>query len=270
MDHHLELLADAPQRLVLRVVVGILPRHHVRQHDAAQPVRARPAHLLHRLVHAPVRGDRGEPEAPQRALGNELRHPAIVRARAGPLQLRHHADGLQPEVAAEGRRVRLGQPVDEQDLGRDTVGIEDLVAPIAVPGAGQAVGLVLAPADRLLAHLEHLAGLLQRGHARGVLHVELGAVLRIEVVAVDLRARPGVAVGGNDEVAVHGSAPGVTAQSSPMCCSSIGHSPRASLRARSTSVASIDSRPIMITKSPLRMPASANCASSSRSCTGMS
>ena len=53
----------------------------------------------------------------------------------------------------------------------------------------------------------------------------------------------------------------------PMCSSSIGHSPAASFFARSTSVASMASRPIMITKSSFRMPSRQNCASSSRSWT---
>ena len=167
--------------------------------------------------------------SPKRRSGHcrdELRHPAVVGARARPLQLRHHADRLQPEVAAEGRRVRFGKAVDEQDLRRHAVGVQDLVPAFAVPGAGKPVALALGPADGLLAHLEHLAGLLERRHARRVLHVELGAVLRVEVIAVDLGTRPGVPVGRNHEVAVHVPAPSLSGvrvyQVSPRIAATVG------------------------------------------------
>ena len=165
---------------------------------------ARPVHLLHRQVDAPEGRDQRQAEAAVGRLGDELRHPAVVRAGARPLQLGVRAHGREREVAAEGRGVLLGEAVHEEDLGRDAVGVEHFVAPAAVPRAGEPVALALCPLEALLAHLEHLARLLEHGQACLVLHVELVAVLGVEVVPIDLGPRAGVAVRGDDEIAIHG------------------------------------------------------------------
>jgi O-acetylhomoserine/O-acetylserine sulfhydrylase-like pyridoxal-dependent enzyme len=62
-----------------------------------------------------------------------------VGARTGPLQVRHDVLGGQAQAGAEGRRVHLGDAVDEDHLARDAVGIEhadDLIADLEQALAG--------------------------------------------------------------------------------------------------------------------------------------
>ena len=120
-----EVLARRPERVVLRVVVGAracptcdgsrMPR---------EPVLARPAHLAHRLVDVPERRHDRDADA---ALGRhraELGEPAVVGARARPLQLGHDVLGRQREAGAERRHVHLGDAVREDDLAGDAVAVE--------------------------------------------------------------------------------------------------------------------------------------------------
>ena len=100
--------------------------------------------------------------------------------------------------------------VGEQHLGADALGVEDLVA-----GGGVVAGRQAAVTARLLLPLLHepLRALGLHGGPEGVhrllVLVEPGAELRVEVVAVELGGRSGMAVGRDHDVAIHVDPPGI-------------------------------------------------------------
>ena len=92
--------------------------------------------------------------------------------------------------------------VGEQDLGGHAFGVDDPVAGVGVMGGAEpavAAGLLLPFLHELVRVLE---GPLELGH-RLLMLVEALAELRVEIVAVDVRRRTGVAVGRDHEIAVH-------------------------------------------------------------------
>ena len=202
-DHDAERLAGFPERVVTAVVVVRERPRHVRDHRAAQAARVNAAHLAHGLLHVPQQRYRRDAEVPRRILRAQLGEPAVVGARAGPLQLGHDVLGRQAQAGTEGRRVHLGDAVGEDDLPGDAVAVEHADALGVVPGAGELLLDALAPLVVDFLDQEGLLGRLDLLHLQRVRVVEGLAVLRIEVIAIALARQAGVAVGGNDDVAVH-------------------------------------------------------------------
>ena len=206
VQHHVVVDARGPDRVVDGVVVRRLAHPPGGDHDPAQPVGGRPPDLGDRgFVIVQDRHER-DADAPFRALGAQLREPAIVCLGAF-----HHEYGIavarRAETGAERRSRHAAHSgcvgVREDHFARDAVTVELLVADVRVPRAAHpAVVLDLfAPlGDPLVARL-------RRPHAR-VAHV-LGSrhelvvgvtELRIDVLAVLVGGKPRVTVRRDDEV----------------------------------------------------------------------
>ena len=155
------------------------------QDAAAQAVLLDPLHVLDRVVDV-VQEDLADAGATLREAAAPVGHPAVVRADAGEpvLVLVGRRRAGEEDEAREERRDGVG----EHDLGDDAVGLFVADAALVVPVADPAA--VLQVAERVLVLL-----------APGVEVVE---VLLLEVLAVHLVVRAGVAVGRDDRVVVVG------------------------------------------------------------------
>ena len=189
VDGHAEVLARRPDR----VVVGrdqrgeIRVRRHAGEEDAAEEVvLSRPLDLGDRVVDV-VEEDLRHARPPARRVGTEVGHPAVVCLEPGPTQL-----------VVLGRRApaRAGCPDGKNGgmvFGKSTSATTPSSSsscsalrrvPVAVGGGGAQV------VPRVHVGLRPL--------------VELVEVLRLEVLAVLVHLRAGVAVGRDDDVAVTG------------------------------------------------------------------
>ena len=108
-----------------------------------------------------------------------------------------------PVGGAKRRHVHLGDTVRINDLGGDPVSIEHLDPRIVVPGTDEEMLVALAPFGVDVGDEELLGGLLGCLDLDRERHVEGLTVLGVEIVAVPLRGKPGVAVRRNDEIAIH-------------------------------------------------------------------
>ena len=159
------------------------------------------------------------PAAPLRARLAQLGRPSVVRASARE-EVRGTPRRDRVEPGAEGCEVRAGGRVGtrEHHFAGDAVVVELLVACCRVPATAQAdlvqaVALVVL-AEPLLLELVVTGERVEPGGgasrvderlALGELVVELGAVLRVEEVAVHRGVGPRVAVRRDDHVVLHGS-----------------------------------------------------------------
>ncbi len=149
-----------------------------------------------------------DPDPPLRRFGAEVGEPAVVGLRARHRVLGRHP-GSAAEARSEGRRRDLPGPehvgVGEQHLGRHTLGVEDLVAVVGVVRGEQAfiAARGLLPLGDELGVVARGLGSLEQGEHRRLMLVERLPVLGVEVLPVAGRGRPGVAVGGDDEIALH-------------------------------------------------------------------
>ena len=202
MDRQAERFALRPDRVVARVVIG-RPRAPLHREDqAAEPVLLRPADLRDRVLDLPEDRHAREAHAPLGRHRHELRHPAVVRAAARPLQLGHDALGRHREAAAERRRVHLGDAVGEQDLARDAVAVDHREARVGIPRARERA---LAAAPPLRVDVGDQEALL-----RGLRHLDLDrerrverrVVLLLEIVLVALGRQARVAVRRDHEIAL--------------------------------------------------------------------
>ena len=203
MHGHRELLADGPEGIVFRVVIGLEAPPHGREQDALEPVLARFPRLLHGELDVPVDGDAGEPDAPLGRRLCELGAETVVGIAAGPHQLAVRAIGPHREAGAEGRRVHLGHAVREEHFGGDPVVVDDLVAGDRVPRARELVVAAAPPFFVDLGDEEVVAHALCGIDLDRERRVEGGAVFRVDVGAVVGGAQSDVAIGRDDEVAVH-------------------------------------------------------------------
>ena len=134
----------------------------------------------------------------------QVGEPPVVCLGAGHPELGVEV-ARQPEPRAEryarAALDRVGIGVD--DLGRDTVRVERLIALDAVPAAGQLFLVILEPLLRELrvAHAE-LRDCFEHCGAFGQEVLELWVVLLLEVLAVVSRGQPGVRVRGDDQVRI--------------------------------------------------------------------
>ncbi len=145
------------------------------------------------------------------AIGAELGQPAVVGARARPLQLGVDALGRERQAGPERRHVHLGDAVGKDHLAGDAVGVEDGDPRVVIPGARELPLAALPPLgvdlvdQELLRRLLHLLRLDRQGE------VEDLAILRVDVVAVALRRQAGMTVGRDHEMpaveAIHGCPP---------------------------------------------------------------
>ncbi|MNL18707.1 hypothetical protein D3C87_1398640 [compost metagenome] len=128
-------------------------------------------------------------------------------ASAGPLQVGILQDRPQADVRAEGRRVPLGDAIGIEDLGGDAVLIENARADGGVPGAFHAFAGGGAPLVVEIVEQEVLFVLLTRSDFLGDAHVEFGAILRIEILAILLRRQTGMTIRRNYQIPIHGTLP---------------------------------------------------------------
>jgi len=203
VDRHVEVLADFPHRVVLGVVVGVVAAPPRRKDDSPQSVFVCPADALDRAVDVPEHRDAGESDSAFGCGLGELRHPAVVRDAAGPLEVGGRALGPHRETRAERRCVHLGDAVREQHLGCDAVCVEDFVARFGVPCTREFVLVALAPFAVDVGDEETLRGFLGDLDLDGQRDVEHLAKFGIDVVAVFGCVRARMAIGRNDEVAIH-------------------------------------------------------------------
>ena len=193
VDHHVELLADGPQRLVgvvpQRLDVGMVGRDPRQQHAALEATLVLcPTNLGDGVVDI-VQQDLDDAATTSPVLLAELGQPPIVRLEAGPPTCvvgrgRHRR---QQAGGGEERRNR----VREQDLGRDAVGVElagaTLVTPVAI-GVG--------------AH--EVAPRVHVGIGPGV---ELGVPTSGQVRPVVTQVGARVAIGRHDHIPIHHGLP---------------------------------------------------------------
>ena len=202
VDRHVELGADLPQGLITRMVVGRMRSPHDRDHDRAQPVLLRPAHLRNGLVDV-VEGEHDrDAAAPLGGHLAELGEPAVVGPGPGPLERRVDAARGQTESRAEGWGVHLRDAVRKDHLSGDAIAVEHLEPGIVIPGAGQ---LVRPPAAPLLVDLldeEHLLGLTGARDLDRQRLIERFPKLGIQIRAIALGRQPGVTVGRDEQHAV--------------------------------------------------------------------
>ena len=201
--HHTELLAGLPERVVAAVVVVRKRRGEVGNHGATQARGVRDAQFLDGEFHVPQQWHHCHAEMPRRRLRAKLRKPAVVGTRASPLQIRRDVFGGQAQSRAEGRRVHLGDAVDEYHLTRDPVGIEHADALAVIPGAGELLLDARAPLVVDFLDQEGFFGGLDALGLQRVGNIENLAQRRIDVIAVHVARQAGVAIGGDDDVAVH-------------------------------------------------------------------
>ena len=204
MDDESALLARSPHRIVLRVVVGVPIPHQRRDENPLEPVVVRPLHLFHCEVDVVEHGHDRESDATCGLHLTKLGDPAVVGARAGPLQFGLDAPRFQPESGAERRCVALRDPVGKEHLRDDAVIVDDLVSKVGIPSGRKLRFVARAPLVVEILDQEVLFTFGSHLGFRGDVNVELRAVLRVEVVPVLFGQEPGVAVRRDDHVAVWG------------------------------------------------------------------
>ena len=203
VDRHLEILAGCPEGVVLRVVIGREVSPHGRKQHAGEPVSPGLLRLLDCEIHVPVDGNAGESDAAFRRCLDELGHEAIVRVASRPHQLAVRARRVHAEAGAERWCIDLGHAVWEEHFGDDAIVVEDLVARGRVPCPGQFGVVTLAPLLVDFGDEEVVAHALGRLYLNGKRGVEGAVVLRVDVGAVIRGVQSGVAVRGDDEIAIH-------------------------------------------------------------------
>ena len=185
VDHHAELLADRPQRVVLlgveRVDVLGVGRHRRDQDPAPEVVLLDPTDVGDRLVDV-VEEDLADAGASLRVLAAPVGEPAVVRPDAGEAQL-EVVGGRRAREQRHAREERRDR-VREDHLADDAVGLELGDAPLVVPVA-VALG-ALQIAERVLVLRPP--------------RVEVVEVPVLEVAAVGVVARARVAVGRDQRV----------------------------------------------------------------------
>ena len=241
VDHHLVVLAGAPERLVVVVGVAGKPRgdRHGGQHHAAEDaVGPRPRHLLDGAVHV-VEVDRHAAGPSPGGGGAEVGQPAHVAVQRRP----HH---LEPLVGRRAEVHRRRQAPGQDGPGQGHLGVDPLLlehrepAAVAVAGHHPVRAVVGQPAPggvgvdphagqapgRGRPHgigLVHLAGIEAAEHGDGQRrHVPEGgdrlAVGRVDVGEEVVEAvRRGVGVGRDDDVVPPG--PVAVARSRRSACS---------------------------------------------------
>jgi hypothetical protein len=170
-------------------------------------VLAQPADLFDRARHV-VDRDQPDPGAPPLRLVAEVGEPSVVAAAALPPEVGILRVLIGHEPRAEGRD-RLEAAAGKDDLGDDPVLLELGEAPLRVEGALDAAAsdrvLDLEVGHRLVA-VDRFARMLRASgeHAGlvGLPGIEGVPMLRRDVGPDRLRARSGMAVGGDEEDAV--------------------------------------------------------------------
>ena len=150
-------------------------------------------------------GDDRDPGAARRTVGAQLGKPPVVRLRARHQQLGVAVTALTESGTERCRRARGdGVGVGEDDLTRDAVGIELLVAPGRVPAAAEAFLVLALPllGERLVAHAARPQLGFELRSCR-LLRVEGGVVPGVEPVAVLRIGKTRVTVGRDHHVALH-------------------------------------------------------------------
>jgi len=206
VHRHLQLLTYRPDRVVHRVVIGLVWLPHRRDEDAAPQSRGvGPPDLGDRLLHP---GDNRHQRHPGPALGAggaQLGQPAVVGRGPGQQQIgRGVGVGAQPRPegcrGAGGDRVGVG----EDHLAHHPVVGQLGVAPLGVPAAPQPLGVLGVPLLGELGVEKALGGhLLLPGPGEDRL-VEGLPKLRVEPLAILLVGQAGVAVGRDDQIRVGG------------------------------------------------------------------
>ncbi|MEZ5348969.1 MAG: hypothetical protein R2714_07195 [Microthrixaceae bacterium] len=187
VDRHVEVLEDLPQRVVARVIERLHPLDvgsDVGQQDPTpESVLLDPTHILDRVVDV-IEEDLAHPCTPFGELPTPVDEPPVVRVDArATMAVLLVCRGLGEEhEAGEERRDGVGEHHLTHYAVLLLLGVAHLVVPVAQPA--------------LVAHV--LVGVLVLT-APGV---EVVQELRIEVFAVGLVTPPGVAVRGDDRVAI--------------------------------------------------------------------
>ena len=158
-----------------------------------------------------VHGDERDAGAPFGCFGAELGEPAVVRVRTGGAQFGRELRRARDATQRRERHLVVLGAVGEEHFGDDAVELELVDATVGLPEAGTAAG-----ADRVgrvvrvdrLRREERPTAEEAPAHLRARREVvgEVVAVARVEVLAVLLDRRPGVAVGGDEDGPIGGEA----------------------------------------------------------------
>ena len=185
-DGQVDVHAGRPNGVERRVEEGTTARDEGRHHDAAQTVLLGPMDVGHGQLHV-VERHQGLAGAPAWRLRAEIDQPAVVGEARLAVEL-----GVREALDVVRGSALEGQPVGEQDLGHDALGLHVLQAQIGVPLRGGvesgAEVAALGRPDRLL----------------GLDPLVVGTeILLLDVVAVVEARRPHVSVHRDDRGACH-------------------------------------------------------------------